>query len=183
MTKKNINVDNVIKTGVKTIQELIAVIEYAKTSKTIYKNAIQTALEYFVKEYNGALTYNTTPFKAICETVGKDVKDLRQWLFTYTNMTKVNADLLHFETDEGYFVKDSDGKDKKVFTLKFRDSYNGQKWYETADKTDKEALKELTSDDLMKSLKAIFRRYTKNGNEYDTKEQNILNAIKTAYGL
>ena len=182
--KKALNIENVIKRGIENLDELKSVILYAKNSKQLYREAIQEAIVYFVKNYNGSLTYNTTPFKAICECVGKDAMDLRNFLFTYTNITKIYSDLLHFETEQGEFVKGKDGKEIKVYTLTFKENFAGQKWYATADKTDKETLeKVLTNEDLMKSLKAIFRKYTKSGNEYDTKEQNILNAIKTAYGL
>ena len=168
---------------IKNLNDLLKVIKQAKTSKQAYKDLIQESIVFFVSEYNGCLSYNTTPFKAIVETVGKDVKDFRQWLFKYTNITSVKSDLLHFETSDFEFIKDKDGKDKKVFTLSFNDSFNGQKWYETEKETDSQAIKELTSEDLQKSLKALYKKYTKQETTFDETETKILKAIKNAYQL
>lgn len=160
------------------------VINNARKSKQAYKSLIQDAIVYFVNEYNGALSYNSTPFKEIVQTVGKDVKDLRNWLFTYTNLTKVNSDLLHFETSEKVIVTNKEGKKFVKYTLKFNSNFNGQTWYDTAQKTDEDAIKEFTSDNVKKSLIALYSRYMKDPTKtYDSKEKAILDSIKTAYKL
>lgn len=154
------------------------VITTAKAGKQAYRDSIQKALEMFVTEYNGKLSYNTTPFKDIVLTVAKDVKDLRQWLFTYTNMTKVYSDLLHFETTE--FTLAKDGK-TKLYQLKFKDTYNGQLWYSV--ETDKKAVKELTNDTFATSMKSLYKKYSNSFVDYDEKTTRIMQAIKTAYNL
>lgn len=164
-------------------KELAKTIRNAKQSKAQYRESIQEAIVYFVNEWNGSLQFNTNYFKDIVETVGKDVKDLRAWLFKYTNIQSVKSDLLHITTNDYEFVKDSKGNDKKVYILKFNDDYNGQKWYESADKTDKEALKELTGEMLQKSAILMYKKYTKDGNAYDDKGEKLLKAIKEIYQL
>lgn len=166
-----------------SIKELNKALDIAQKSKETYKNLIQDSLEFFINEYNKKLTYNIQPFKRIVSICGKDVKDLRLFLFTYTNITSVKNDL-SFETSEYIIKKNKDGVPQKYFTLAFNDSFNGQKWYDTSNKTDKEAIiKELTNDDLIKALKALFKRFNKSESNYETKETNILKAIQTAYGL
>lgn len=159
------------------LSELLKVIQTAKGGKQAYRDSIQTALEMFVTEYNGKLSYNTTPFKEIVLTVGKDIRDLRNWLFTYTNMTKVFADLLHFETTEYEVGKDG----KKLYKLKFKDEYKGQLWYSI--ETDKKAVKELTNDTFASSMKSLYKKYTNSFVDYDEKTTAIMQAIKTAYNL
>ena len=51
----------------------------------------------------------------------------------------VKSDLLHFTTDEFTTTKDNEGNTKKLYVLKFKDTFDGQKWYETSEKTDKKA--------------------------------------------
>lgn len=142
-------------TNLKTLNNTI---DKARTCKEQYKNLIQDAIVYFVNNYNTNLTFSTTPFKAILETVGKDGVDLLHWLKTYTNLISVKSDLLHFTTDEFTTIKDSDNNTKKLYVLKFRDTFNGQKWYETSEKTDKKAIKALTDESLLKTLKALIKR-------------------------
>lgn len=168
---------------ISTLKELNTALDNAQKSKETYKTLIQESIEFFVKEYNKKLTYNIQPFKRIVSICGKDIKDLRLFLFSYTNISAVKSDL-SFETSDYIIKKDKNGKPQKYFTLAFNDSFNGQKWYETSDKTDKEAIvKELTNDDLIKALKALFKRFNKTESKYETKETNILKAIQTAYGL
>lgn len=167
----------------KTLKELLQAIKKAKDSKKLYKETIQQSIEFFINEYNGVLAYNTTPFKMIVEVLGKDVKDFRLWLFKYTNITKIYSDLLHFETEDYIFTKDKDGKDVKKYTLKFKDFYNGEKWYETEKETDGQAIKELTSEMLKKSLIVLYKKYTKEERTFDEKETKLLQAIKNAYTL
>lgn len=159
------------------LSEILKVIQTAKGGKQAYRDCIQKALEMFVSEYNGKLTYNTTPFKEIVLTVGKDIRDLRNWLFTYTNMTKVYSDLLHFETTEYEVSKDG----KKLYKLKFKDEYKGQLWYSI--ETDKKAVKELTNDTFASSMKSLYKKYTNSFVDYDEKTTAIMQAIKTAYNL
>lgn len=158
------------------LDELINKIKLAKDSKKAYRESLQSALELFVNNYNGALSYNTTPFKEIVLTAGKDIKDLRKWLFEYTNLTKVYSDLLHFETTE-YTEKDG----KKLYTLRFKDSYNGQKWYDV--ESDKKAVKELTNDTFYKTMRATYNKYANTFIEYDAKTKTIMDTIKKVYNL
>lgn len=168
---------------IKTLKELNDALDIAQKSKETYKTLIQDSLEFFINEYNKKLTYNTQPFKRIVSVCGKDIKDLRLFLFNYTNITAVKSDL-SFETSDYIIKKDKNGKPQKYFSLAFNESFKGQKWYETSDKTDKEAIiKELTNDDLIKALKSLFKRFNKSESKYETKETNILKAIQTAYGL
>lgn len=160
------------------LAKIMKVIATAKGGKQAYRDSIQQALEMFVSEYNGKLSYNVTPFKDIVLTVGKDVKDLRNWLFTYTNITKVYSDLLHFETTSYEFAKD--GK-TKLYKLGFKDEYKGQLWYSI--ETDKKAVKELTNDTFMASVKSLYKRYSNSFVDYDEKTTAIMQAIKTAYNL
>lgn len=136
-------------------------LDSAEKKKNGYKNDIQESLEFFVNEYNHKLTYNSNSLKRIITIVGKDIVDLRQWIFNYTNITKVNKDFIHFETDDFQFVKDENGKPKKVFTLKFKENYTGQKWFETSAKTDKQAIaKELDDNRALSQVKALFKTLT-----------------------
>lgn len=159
------------------LDKLLKVIQVAKGGKQAYRDSIQKALEMFITEYNGKLNYNTTPFKEICMTVGKDARDLRNWLTAYTNMTKIYADLLHFETTD--FTTDKDGK--KLYTLKFKEEYSGQLWYSI--ETDKKAVKELSNDTFANSMKSLYKKYTNSFVEYDKKTEKLLKAIKDAYNL
>lgn len=142
-------------TNLKTLNNTI---DKARTHKEQYKNLIQDAIVYFVNNYNTNLTFSTTPFKAILETVGKDGVDLLHWLKTYTNLLSVKADLLHFTTDEFTTIQDKDGNTKKLYVLKFKDTFDGQKWYETSVETDKKAIKALTDESLLKTLKALIKK-------------------------
>lgn len=160
------------------LDKLNAIIATAKNGKKAYRDSIQQALVMFIKEYNGQLSYNATPFKEIVHIVGKDVKDLRSWLTEYTNITKVYSDLIHFETTE--FTLAKDGK-TKLYQLKFKDTFNGQLWYSV--ETDKKAIKELTNDTFMASVKALYKRYSNSFVDYDEKTTKIMQAIKTAYNL
>lgn len=145
-------------TDIKNLKQLNATIDKARKSKDLYKTLIQDSIVYFVNNYNSNLTFNTTPFKAIVETVGKDGVDLLHWLKTYTNLLSVKSDLLHFTTDEYTTVKDDEGNTKKLYVLRFRDNFNGQLWYETSEKTDKKAIKQLTDESLLKTLLALIKR-------------------------
>lgn len=167
MSKKTVDLN-------KTIKDLIS---SAKSGKQAYRDSIQKALELFVAEYNGALTYNTTYFKEIVLTVGKDIKDLRNWIYTYTNITKVYSDLLHFETSD--FSTTTDGK--KLYKLRFKPEYNGQLWYSV--ETDKKAVKELTNDTFEKTMKATYKKYMNTFLDFDEKTEKLLQAIKTIYNL
>lgn len=167
MTKKTITI----------LDKLNGIISNAKNGKKAYRESIQEALILFVNNYNTELTYNTTPFKEIVLTVGKDIKDLRNWLFEYTNLTKVYSDLLHFETSEYELGKDG----KKLYKLKFKETFNGQLWYSI--ESDKRAVKELTNDTFANSLKALYKKYTNSFLEYDDKTDKLLKAIKTTYNL
>lgn len=158
----------------KTIKELITL---AKNGKQAYRDSIQKALVLFVTEYNGALTYNTTYFKDIVLTVGKDIKDLRNWIYTYTNITKVYSDLLHFETSD--FSTTTDGK--KLYKLRFKPEFNGQPWYSI--ETDKKAVKELTNDTFAKTMQTMYKKYTNTFLDFDEKTEKLLQAIKDAYNL
>lgn len=155
---------------------IIALIQSAKKGKQAYRDNIQKALELFVNEYNGALRYETKYFKEIVMTVGKDIKDLRNWIFTYTNITGVSSDLNSFRTAD-YVERNG----KKLYTLKFKDDYNGQLWYSI--ETDKKAIKELTNDTFANSLKALYKRYINSFVDYDDKTTKILEAIKETYAL
>lgn len=159
------------------LDKLNGIISNAKNGKKAYRESIQEALILFVNNYNTELTYNTTPFKEIVLTVGKDIKDLRNWLFEYTNLTKVYSDLLHFETSEYELGKDG----KKLYKLKFKETFNGQLWYSI--ESDKRAVKELTNDTFANSLKALYKKYTNSFLEYDDKTDKLLKAIKTTYNL
>jgi hypothetical protein len=165
------------KTVVDLNQTIKNLISSAKSGKQAYRDSIQKALELFVAEYNGALTYNTTYFKEIVLTVGKDIKDLRNWIYTYTNITKVYSDLLHFETSSYTTTKDG----KKLYQLSFKPEYNGQLWYSV--ETDKKAAKELTNDTFEKTMKATYKRYMNTFLDFDEKTEKLLQAIKTIYNL
>ena len=160
-----------------TIQELQELIKNARNGKQAYRDSIQKALELFVTEYNGELTYNSTYFKDIVLTVGKDIKDLRNWIYTYTNITKVYSDLLHFETTD--FSVTTDGK--KLYKLRFKPEYNGQLWYSI--ETDKKAVKELTNDTFEKAMKATYKKYMNTFIDFDEKTEKLLQAIKDVYNL
>jgi hypothetical protein len=162
------------KTTLDTINQLIA---NAKSGKQAYRQAIQEASVLFVKEYNNSLTFNTTPFKAIIEVLSSDVTSWRNWLFKYTNITKVYSDLLHFETDE-YTLKDS----SKKYTLKFKENFAGQLWYEDDDKTKKE--KVFDDDAFKKSVIGLYKNYAeKHFTELNSTNETLLQAIKEAYNL
>ena len=164
--------------SVSFIDKLNAIIATAKNGKKAYRDSIQQALVMFVKEYNGQLSYNATPFKEIVNIVGKDVRDLRNWLTQYTNITKVYSDLLHFETTE--FITAKDGK-TKLYQLKFKDTFNGQLWYSV--ETDKRAVKELTNDTFATSMKALYKKYSNSFVDYDDTTNKLMQAIKNAYNL
>lgn len=133
----------------------------ASKSKQAYKDTIQECLEYFVNEFNGKLSMNGTSLKNIVEICGKDVKDLREWLFKYTNMTKVKADCIHFETDDYAFNRNNE----KIYNLKFKDNFNGQKWFETAEKTDKQAIKDFTNENFLRSLRLMINNLKSDRNK------------------
>lgn len=157
------------------VNKLKQCIRSAKTSKDSFRRNIQTALEIFVKEYNGALTYNGQFLKDIVLVAGREVTSVRNWLLTYTNLTKVYADIVHFETTESTEV---DGE--KKFILKFNADYNGQKWYET--KIEKEE-KKFDKVSFQKSAESLYKKYMKEEIEQSPEMQTILQAIKKAYKL
>lgn len=158
-----------------TLKILVDLIEKAKGSKEKYRNSIQEAIELFVKEYNGRLTYNRTPFKAICQAVGNDAGALRAFLFKYTNITKIKYDF-SFETEEAVAKTDSEGNTYSVYTLAFRDSYNGQKWWEQ----EKEKTQQLLTDATFeKSIKALINKYSKDDVEVNDNTKSIIAYLKT----
>lgn len=163
-----------------TLNQILEKIKLAKQGKQAFIDNVQDALVLFVNEYNNDLHYNTTPFKAICELVGANVKELREWLFTYTNMTKVFSDLLHFETTDGTIITTKDGEKKTVYTLKFKDNFNGQVWCDI-NKDKAKVAKELTNETFEKSLKAIYNKYMKSNVNLDDKASKILETIFDTY--
>ena len=160
-----------------TLQIINKLVKGAKASKENYRKAIQQAIELFVKEYNGSLTFNRTPFMEICKVVGNDAVALRAYLFKWTNMTKVKADY-SFETDVSEAKTDAEGNVYAVYTLQFRDGYANQKWWECAPEN---PLKTLTDDNFKSSVKALINRYTSDKNPANLNDANkaIIEYLKT----
>lgn len=165
----------------KTLVNLMKIIKGASISKQNYRNKIQEALIVFIKEYNGALTYNLTPFKAIVETVGNDVKALKNFLDEYTNITKVKADL-SFETDVFETKTDAEGNEYKVYTLAFKETFDGQKWWECAPEKPEIILSDETFE---KSLKALIKKYTNEDKPVNLNDESkaILTYLKSKVTL
>lgn len=156
-------------------------IKGASVSKQNYRNKIQDAIVMFVKEYNGALTYNVTPFKAIVETVGNDVRALKNFIDEYTNITKVKYDLT-FETDTFETKTDAEGNEYKVYTLSFNESFTGQKWWECAPEKPETVLSDETFE---KSLKAFIKKYTNEEKPVNLNDSSkaILSYLKSKIAL
>lgn len=165
---------------IKTAKQLEETIVNARQNKTAYRESIQDAICFFVSEYNGKLSFNSGYLKDILLTVGNDATDMRNWLFKYTNITKVKSDLVHFETSDCQEITTADGKKQVVYTLKFNDNFTGQLWWET-EKPEK-VIKVFDEETLEKLLISVYNRAKKTGTEtYSEKQNNILNLIKDAY--
>lgn len=165
---------------IKTVKQLEETITNAKQNKAAYRESIQDAIVFFVNEYNGKLTYNSSYLKDILQTAGNDTRDLWQWLQTYTNMTKVKSDLTHFETSDCNEITNAKGEKQVVYTLKFKDNFTDQKWWET--EKPERVIKALDEESLEKLLIQVYNRAKKTGTEtYTDKQTAILNLIKDAY--
>lgn len=165
---------------IKTVEQLKQVIETAKENKTAYRESIQDAICFFVREYNGKLTFNSSYLHDILLTTGNDAKDLYQWLKNYTNLTKIKSDLTHFETKDCQEITTKDGKKQVVYTLSFNDNFTGQNWWET--EKPERVVKLLDEESLEKLLISVYNKAKKTGTEaYTEKQNNILNLIKDAY--
>lgn len=165
----------------KTLVTLMKIIKGASVSKQNYRNKIQDALVLFIKEYNGALTYNKEPFKAIVETVGNDAKALKNFLDEYTNITKVKADL-SFETSDYETKTDDEGNEYRVYTLSFSDTFTGQKWWECAPEKPEII---LNDESFEKSLKALINKYTNDKKPVNLNDNSkaILTYLKSKVAL
>lgn len=162
------------------IEQLNQAIQDAKTNKQAYRELIQNAICFFVNEYNGKLTFNSGYLRDILLTTGNDSKDLYQWLKKYTNLTKIKSDLTHFETEDATEITNAKGENIVVYTLKFRDNFNNQKWWET--EKPERVIKILDEDSLEKLMVQLYNKARKTGTETYTDKQNaILNLIKDAY--
>jgi hypothetical protein len=162
------------------IEQLNQTIQDAKLNKDTYRELIQNAIVFFVKEYNGKLTFNSSYLKDILLTTGNDARDLYSWLKKYTNLTKIKSDLTHFETEDCNEITNAKGERIAVYTLKFRDNFNNQKWWETEKKQRIEKI--LDEESLEKLLVSVYNKAKKTGTETYTDKQNaILNLIKDAY--
>lgn len=165
---------------IKNTEQLEKCLADAKTNKQAYRELIQDAICFFVAEYNGKLTFNSSYLKDILQTCGNDTRDLWQWLQKYTNMTKVKSDLVHFETSDCQEITTADGKKQVVYTLKFKDNFTGQLWWET--EKPERVIKLLDEESLEKLLVQVYNKARKTGTEtYTDKQNNILNLIKDAY--
>lgn len=165
---------------IKTIEQLNQAIQDAKLNKDTYRELIQNAICFFVKEYNGKLTFNSGYLKDILLTTGNDAKDLYSWLKKYTNLTKIKSDLTHFETEEANEITNAKGERIVVYTLKFRDNFNNQKWWET--EKPERVVKILDEETLEKLMIQLYNKAKRTGTEtYTDKQNNILNLIRDAY--
>ena len=165
---------------IKNIKQFEQAIIDAKQNKTAYRESIQDAICFFVREYNGQLTFNSSYLKEILLTVGNDARDLNEWLHKYTNLTKVKSDLLHFETSDANEITTEKGENIIVYTLKFNDNFKDQKWWET--EKPERVIKALDEESLEKLLISVYNRAKKTGTEtYTDRQNNILNLIKDAY--
>lgn len=162
------------------IEQLNQAIQDAKTNKQAYRELIQNAICFFVNEYNGKLTFNSGYLRDILLTTGNDSKDLYQWLKKYTNLTKIKSDLTHFETEDCNEITNAKGENIVVYTLKFRDNFNNQKWWET--EKPERVIKILDEESLEKLMIQLYNKAKRTGTEtYTDKQNTILNLIKDAY--
>lgn len=162
------------------IEQLKQTIQDAKNNKQLYRESIQDAIVFFVNEYNGKLTFNSSYLKDILLTTGNDARDLFQWLTKYTNLTKIKSDLTHFETSDANEITNAKGEKVVVYTLKFKDNFDNQKWWET--EKPERVIKILDEGALEKLLVQLYNKARKTGTEmYSTKQNAILNLIKDAY--
>ena len=165
---------------IKTEEQLKQTIVDARQNKTAYRESIQDAICFFVREYNGKLTFNSSYLRDILLTVGNDARDLNEWLHKYTNLTKVKSDLIHFETSDCNEITNAKGERQIVYTLKFNDNFADQKWWET--EKPERVIKALDEESLEKLLVSVYNRAKKTGTEtYTDKQTAILNLIKDAY--
>ena len=165
---------------IKTEEQLKTYIADAKTNKQAYRELIQDAICFFVSEYNGKLTFNSSYLKDILLTVGNDTRDLYAWLKKYTNLTKVKSDLTHFETEDCQEITNAKGEKQIVYTLKFRDNFTGQLWWET--EKPERVIQALDEESLEKLLIQVYNKAKRTGTEtYTDKQTAILNLIKDAY--
>ena len=162
------------------VKQLEQTIQNAKNNKQLYRDSIQDAIVFFVNEYNNKLTFNSSYLKDILLTTGNDARDLYQWLTKYTNLTKIKSDLTHFETSDANEITNAKGEKVVVYTLKFNDNFNNQKWWET-EKAER-VIKILDEGALEKLLVQLYNKARKTGTEmYSDKQNTILNLIKDAY--
>lgn len=162
------------------VKQLEQTIQNAKNNKQLYRDSIQDAIVFFVNEYNNKLTFNSSYLKDILLTTGNDARDLYQWLTKYTNLTKIKSDLTHFETSDANEITNAKGEKVVVYTLKFNDNFNNQKWWET-EKAER-VIKILDEGALEKLLVQLYNKARKTGTEmYSDKQNAILNLIKDAY--
>lgn len=164
-------------TTITTVKQANARLNGAIKDKNSYKEAIQDCIEFFVNEYNGKLSANATYLKQIFQVVGKDAVDLKLFIKNYTNMTTIGNDLLHFTTD----TFDVGAKGQKKYILKFNDSFNGQKWYESSAKTDEKALKEITDGALYIKIRNLIALIKSDKNKSTAKNDDFLR-VAEAYG-
>ena len=158
-----------------TLKQANSALKSAKTSKQAYKDKIQEVVEFFVNEYNGKLSENKTLLKQTFEVVGKDAIDLKTFLRNYTNMKTLANDLMTFTTDEFNIGK----KGQHLYKLHFNTDYNGEKWYETSDKTDKKALKEITDADLYIKIRNLISLIKSDKNKSTTKSDDFLRVAES----
>lgn len=164
----------------KTVEQFEQAITNAKQNKTAYRESIQDAICFFVREYNGKLTFNSSYLKEILLATGNDARDLNEWLHKYTNLTKVKSDLIHFETSDCNEITNAKGEKQIVYTLKFNDNFADQKWWET--EKPERVIKALDEESLEKLLVSVYNRAKRTGTEtYTDKQTAILNLIKDAY--
>lgn len=135
-----------------TVKQAQSKLKSAIRDKQAYKDSIQEVVEFFINEYNGKLSENKTLLKQVFEAVGKDAVDLKAFLKKYTNMKTLANNLMDFTTD----TFDIGKKGQHKYKLHFVENYNGQKWYETSDKTDKKALKDISDSELYIKIRNLI---------------------------
>lgn len=148
------------------LKKLNSLILQAKNGKKAYYEGIQQAIDLYLQnfiEFNG----NITPLKDIFEVCKKDALMLREYIYKVSNITFMG------------FITDKKGNSKlSVKTsgnFALSDAFGACKWYEKAEKAKVEIL--LTDEALLKSLQAIYKRYSKEKTEVKVESLKAIDSL------
>lgn len=140
------------------------------TQEKLYDLAQET-IEYFVQEYNQKLCYNKESFTRILKCLDNNAKTMFKFLKKYTNITFISNDFKDFKTDVKTEITTKSGEKITVYTLRFKDEWTGQKWFENIDEDTQETIKQLTNKGLKAKLSNLLN--TLQGNSKTENKVNI----------